>query len=55
MKTYPLRLMIRFSQKQRKYWIQQRKILEDRLKRESDLVKKDSLAVLKDFERIDVD
>jgi predicted transcriptional regulator len=33
--------------------VQKRLILEKRLKSESDLVKEDSLAVLKDFERID--
>ena len=33
--------------------IQRRQILEKRLKSESDLVKKDSLSTLKDFERID--
>ena len=33
--------------------IQSRLILEKRLKSESDLVKNDSLTVLKDFERID--
>ena len=32
---------------------QKRLILEKRLKKESDLVKKDSMAVLKDFEEID--
>ena len=33
--------------------IQKRKILEKKLKNESDLVKKDSLQILNDFERID--
>lgn len=33
--------------------IQRRQILEKRLKSESDLVNKDSLSTLKDFERID--
>ena len=33
--------------------LQKRHILEQRLKSESDLVKKDSLNILKDFERID--
>jgi hypothetical protein len=33
--------------------LQRRQILEKRLKSDSDLVKKDSLSVLKDFERID--
>ena len=33
--------------------IQRRQILEKKLKCESDLVKKDSLSILKDFERID--
>ena len=33
--------------------LQKRNILEQRLKNESDLVKKDSLNILKDFERID--
>jgi len=33
--------------------LQKRQILEKRLKSDSDLVKKDSLSVLKDFERID--
>ena len=33
--------------------IQRRQILEKRLKSESDLVKRDSLSSLKDFERID--
>ena len=33
--------------------LQRRKILEKRLKKESDLVKNDSIMVLKDFERID--
>ena len=33
--------------------IQKRQILEKRLKRDSDLVKKDSLSVLYDFERVD--
>jgi predicted transcriptional regulator len=33
--------------------IQSRTLLEDRLKIESDLVKKDSMSVLKDFEEID--
>jgi hypothetical protein len=33
--------------------VQRRLILEKRLKSESDLVKNDSLTVLKDFERID--
>lgn len=33
--------------------LQRRLILEKRLKSESDLVKNDSLTVLKDFERID--
>lgn len=33
--------------------LQRRLILEKRLKTESDLVKKDSIGVLKDFERID--
>ena len=33
--------------------VQHRQILEKRLKIESDLVKKDSLNTLKDFERID--
>jgi len=32
---------------------QRRLILEKRLKKESDLVKKDSMSVLKDFEEID--
>ena len=32
---------------------QKRMILEKRLKKESDLVKKDSMSVLKDFEEID--
>ncbi len=35
--------------------IQKRQILEKRLKSESDLVKTDSLSILKDFERIDYD
>ena len=35
--------------------IQKRQILEERLNTESDLVKNDSLSVLKDFEKIDVD
>ena len=34
---------------------QSRTLLEDRLKIESDLVKKDSMSVLKDFEEIDYD
>lgn len=34
---------------------QSRTLLEDRLRIESDLVKKDSMAVLKDFEEIDYD
>jgi len=33
--------------------LQRRQILEKRLKSESDLVKRDSLSTLKDFERID--
>jgi len=33
--------------------IQRRLMLEKKLKRESDLVKKDSMSVLKDFEEID--
>ena len=33
--------------------LQRRAILEDKLKKESDLVKADSMAVLKDFEEID--
>lgn len=33
--------------------VQKRKILEKRLKVESDLVKKDSINILKDFEKID--
>jgi hypothetical protein len=33
--------------------LQKRQILEKRLKSDSDLVKKDSLSVLKDFERIE--
>ena len=33
--------------------LQRRKILEKRLKSDSDLVKNDSIKVLKDFERID--
>ncbi len=33
--------------------VQKRQILEKKLKSESDLVKKDSLSVLKDFERIE--
>ena len=33
--------------------LQHRQILEKRLKIESDLVKKDSISTLKDFERID--
>lgn len=33
--------------------LQRRLILEKRLKKESDLVKKDSMLVLKDFEEID--
>jgi hypothetical protein len=33
--------------------LQRRQILEERLKIDSDLVKEDSLNVLKDFERID--
>jgi predicted transcriptional regulator len=33
--------------------LQRRQILEKKLKSDSDLVKKDSLSVLKDFERID--
>ena len=33
--------------------LQRRSILEKKLKKESDLVKKDSMAVLKDFEEID--
>ena len=33
--------------------VQRRQILEKRLKAESELVRKDSLNVLKDFERID--
>jgi hypothetical protein len=32
---------------------QRRQILEKKLKRDSDLVKKDSIRILKDFERID--
>ena len=32
---------------------QRRQILEKRLKSDSDLVKRDSLSILKDFERID--
>jgi predicted transcriptional regulator len=35
--------------------LQSRKLLEDRLKIESDLVKEDSMSVLKDFEEIDYD
>ncbi len=35
--------------------IQKRSILEKRLKKESDLVKADSMEVLKDFEEIDYD
>lgn len=35
--------------------LQSRKLLEDALKVESDLVKKDSLSVLKEFEEIDYD
>ena len=33
--------------------LQRRQILEKRLRSESELVKKDSLSILKDFERID--
>ncbi len=33
--------------------VQRRKILEKRLKNDSDLVRKESMSVLKDFERID--
>lgn len=33
--------------------LQRRQILEKRLKKDSDLVKNDSIKVLKDFERID--
>jgi hypothetical protein len=33
--------------------LQRRALLEKKLKRESDLVKKDSMAALKDFEEID--
>ena len=33
--------------------LQRRQILEKRLKSDSDLVKKDSIKILKDFERID--
>lgn len=33
--------------------LQRRQILEERLKRDSDLVKNDSIKILKDFERID--
>lgn len=33
--------------------IQKRQILEKRLKKDSDLVKNESISVLKDFERID--
>ncbi len=33
--------------------LQKRMILEEKLKKESDLVKKDSMTVLKDFEDID--
>ncbi|TCO06888.1 hypothetical protein [Natronoflexus pectinivorans] len=33
--------------------IQKRQILEKQLKRDSDLVKNESLSVLKDFERVD--
>ena len=35
--------------------VQSRKLLEDRLKIESDLVKEESVSVLKDFEEIDYD
>ena len=35
--------------------VQSRTLLEDRLKIESDLVKEDSMSVLKDFEEIDYD
>lgn len=35
--------------------VQSRALLEDRLKVESDLVKEESMAVLKDFEEIDYD
>jgi hypothetical protein len=35
--------------------IQRRLILEKRLKKESQLVKKDSMSVLKDFEEVDFD
>ena len=35
--------------------IQSRSLLEDRLKIESDLVKEESMSVLKDFEEIDYD
>ena len=35
--------------------VQSRKLLEDRLKIESDLVKEESMSVLKDFEEIDYD
>ncbi|WP_297090465.1 hypothetical protein [uncultured Draconibacterium sp.] len=33
--------------------LQRRALLEEKLKKESDLVKKDSMTVLKDFEEID--
>lgn len=33
--------------------VQKRAIIEKRLKKESELVKKDSMAVLKDFEEVD--
>ena len=33
--------------------LQKRKILEDRLKKESDVVREDSLEILRDFEDID--
>jgi predicted transcriptional regulator len=33
--------------------LQRRKIIEKKLRKESDLVKKDSMTVLKDFEEID--
>jgi len=35
--------------------VQSRAILEDRLKIESDLIKEESMSVLKDFEEIDYD
>ncbi len=35
--------------------LQRRLILENKLKKESDLVKKDSMSVLKEFEEIDYD